>query len=64
MAQAVQHNLIDEDIHRAVAADGQPREAEYTTLYDDGTTGTTTHMLYLEEGEVRSCPIAEWAPAP
>ena len=60
MAEIVQHNLIDPDIHRAVADDGQPREAEYTTTYDDGTTATTIHMLYWIDGEVRSCPIEDW----
>lgn len=63
MAEAVQHKLIDEDLHRAVLADKQPRQAEYTTLYDDGTTATTIHMLYWQDGEVRSCPIEEWPPA-
>lgn len=64
MAQPVQHKLIDEDIHRAVAGDGQPREAEYTTLYNDGSTGITRHMLYKDKksGEVRSCPIEDWPP--
>lgn len=66
--QAVQHNLIDPDIHLAVAADWQPREAVYLTTYDDGTTAETVQMLYWyvvhgkegKGGEVRSCALEEW----
>lgn len=60
MAEIVQHKLIDPSIHVAVAADGQPREATYVTTYDDDTTEETIHMLYLEDGEVRSMPLARW----
>lgn len=63
MPEAIQHNLIDPSVHLAVLADHQPREAAYRTLYDDGTAGETTHMLYWDaaDEEVHSCPIEEWA---
>lgn len=63
------HQLVDQDIHRAVAQDKQPRDAVHTTTYDDGSKAETVHKLYWhvhkdhegkETGEVRSMPLEEW----
>jgi hypothetical protein len=48
--------ILDPTIHTAVERDGLPRLASY----DDGSQ----HVLYLEDGLVRSKPLAEWGDAP
>ena len=60
MAEATEYVLTDPQIARDVMADGQPREGRYTTVYDDGSTGETIHMLYRDGEVVRSVPIADW----
>ena len=73
MANAKSHHLNNIEQHILVATDGQPREASYTTTYDDGTRAASVHVLYYEKnpksaadplaqtgGEVRSCPYDEW----
>ena len=44
--------LLDPTIHEAVGRDGLPRVADY----DDGSR----HVLYLDDGVVRSLTEAEW----
>lgn len=73
MANPKSHHLDDLEAHVLVLIDGQPREASYTTVYDDGTRGATVHVLYYQKnpkdaadplaqtgGEVRSMPLEEW----
>lgn len=74
MANAKSHHLNNPEQHVLVAIDGQPREASYTTDFDDGSKGASVHVLYYEKhpdqegastlaqtgGEVRSCPYDEW----
>lgn len=68
MANAKSHHLNNAEAHVLVAIDQQPREASYTTVYDDGTRGASVHVLYYEKnpdkaegkGEVRSIPYEEW----
>lgn len=60
MPEAVSHHLLDPTLHALVLIDQQPREARYRTVYDDGSEGETTHMLYWEDGEVRSMPVEEY----
>lgn len=74
MAQAKSHHLQNREIHVLVALDKKPREASYTTVYEDGTQGATVHVLYFEKnpdkdgtdplaaekGEVRSCPYEDY----
>lgn len=59
MTNAISHHLIDPTIHALVLIDGQPREALYRTVYDDKTEEETVHILYMEEGEVRSVLAGE-----
>ena len=63
MPAPTSHHLIDVSIHAAVETDHVAREALYTTVYDDGSEGTTIHMLYWhkQDEEVQSGPIEEWA---
>ena len=69
MANPKSHHLDNPEAHVLVIIDKQPREASYTTTYEDGTTGATVHMLYYdknpksadERGEVRSMLYEEWA---
>lgn len=58
MPEAISHHLLEPEKHALVALDGQPREARYLTRYDDGSEAETIHLLYLEDGEVRSQEIA------
>lgn len=68
MANTKSHHLNNREIHVLVAMDKQPREASYTTLYEDGTKGASVHVLYWEKnpdkanekGEVRSCPYEDY----
>lgn len=74
MPNAKSHHLNNLEQHILVAQDHQPREASYTTTYDDGTKGASVHVLYWERnadkpavdgqaqtgGEVRSMPYDEW----
>ena len=69
MANPKSHHLDNPEAHVLVIIDQQPREASYTTTYEDGTTGATVHVLYYdknpkdagEKGEVRSMLYEEWA---
>lgn len=61
------NHIVDQNLHRAVIADHQPREAEHVTKYDDGTEGRSVRMLYwytkdktTNYGEVRSCTLEDW----
>jgi len=60
MPQPVQHTLLEPGVALSVTADGQPREGRYATVYDDGSTGETIHMLYRNGEVVQSVPIADW----
>lgn len=68
MASPKSHHLDNPEAHVLVIIDKQPREASYTTAYEDGTTGATVHVLYYDKnpksaddkGEVRSMPYEEW----
>jgi len=61
MPQPAQHTLLEPEVALSVAADGVPREGRYATVYDDGSTGETQHMLYKDVGGLlHSVPIADW----
>ena len=68
MANAKSHHLNNPESHVLVLIDKRPREASYTTIYDDGTRGASVHVLYYEsnpdkaneKGEVRSMPYEDY----
>jgi hypothetical protein len=60
MAQSIQ---LPQGIAELVKADGRPREIT-GIIYEGATpTGTGQYMVYLDDGVVRSVPLADWPAA-
>lgn len=54
------YNLLEPSKHDLVEQDGQPRQARYRVIYDDGSIGEVVQVLFKDGPVVRSCLLEAW----